>query len=189
MTRLKKILIVLTLFVIVLIGGGLFLLYSFLNALSPPEVEINSKFITISSNFSNGFSIEEIAVDSFGQKGIPVKYTVKFRTHCSIDHPIGRPPDPPNKIYYYQEGKYWWTQEHVNITFIHKGLSREPLDTNNNLGWYIGRDRNSTCPLVFNHEQWYFFTFYDRRISGIFFYIDREGKEHQYYLASGISPI
>jgi hypothetical protein len=43
--------------------------------------------------------------------------------------------------------------------------------------------------MKFDKEQWYFITIGDPQVTGIFFYIDNLGKEHQYFLASGVSPI
>lgn len=189
MARWKKILIVIISIVILIIGGGLFLFYSFFSAFAPPKIEITSEYISTNRDFINGLSIEQLEVDSLGQDGIPAKYTVNYWTSCMIDHPKGRPPEPPDKIYFDKKGKYWWTEEKVEMRFVHKGLSRESLDTKNRVLWSIGQEKFPTCPLDFKKEQWYFVRIGDPKVTGIFFYIDKEGKEQQHYIASGISPI
>jgi hypothetical protein len=114
---------------------------------------------------------------------------VNYWTSCHIDHPQGRPPEPPNKIFFNKSGKYWWTEEDVEMKFIHNGLSRESLNNKERVLWSMGGERFQTCPLKFKREQWYFIRVGDPQVTGIFFFIDSEGKEHQYYLVSGVSPI
>jgi len=53
----------------------------------------------------------------------------------------------------------------------------------------MGDKKFKTCPIELEKEQWYFFRLGDPQVTGIFFYIDKIGKEHQYFLASGVSPI
>lgn len=124
-----------------------------------------------------------------GQNGTPAKYTVYYWTSCQIDYPEGRPPEPPDKIYFNKKGKYCWTEETVDLKFIHKGLRRVSLDSSNRVLGSIGTKRFPTCPLEFQKGQWYFIRTYDPQVTGIFFFIDQEGEEHQYFLASGVSPI
>jgi len=184
----KKILIIVGSVFIVIVSGGLFLFYSLLGVFSPPKIEITSEYISTNGDFINGITIEEIEVDSFGQDGVPVEYTVNYWTSCHIDHPRGRPPEPPDEIYFDKNGKYWWTEEKVEIKFVHKGLSRESLN-NKRVFWSLGQEKFPTCPLEFKKGQWYFITVGDSQVTGIFFFIDDQGKEYQYYLASGVSPI
>jgi hypothetical protein len=56
--------------------------------------------------------------------------------------------------------------------------------------WWLNKFGNyPVCPLKFEKEKWYFITIGNPQVTGIFFYIDSSGKEHQYYLESGVSPI
>ena len=185
----KKILITVSTIIIVLIVFGFVLMRQFLSAFAPPKIEITKECISTNRNFINGLIIEQIKIDSMSQNGIPIRYTVNYWTSCNIDHPEGRSPKPPNKICFNKNGKYWWTEEKVNIQFIHKGLRRESLENNNRIHWSVGSERLPTCPLEFQKEQWYFIRFRDPKVTGIFFHIDNEGVEHQHYLVSGVSPI
>lgn len=186
--------IAITLSVILLLAfGGLYLLSSFFNtifgAFAPQKVTITKDYISTNRDFINGVTIEKIKVDSIGQENYPIKYTVTYWTSCNIDHPNDKPPNPPDKIYFKKEGKYWWTEENVSISFIHDGLSRHTTDSSNRLPWSIGDKKFNACPIEFEKEQWYFFRLGDPQVTGIFFYIDKTGKEYQYFLASGVSPI
>lgn len=185
----KKILIIASSILILLVGGRLFLKHQFFSAFAPPKIRITTEYISTNRDFINGLTIEKINVDSLGQDGVPAKYTVIYWTSCSIDHPKGRPPAPPDRIYFDKKGKYWWTEEKVEMTFVHKGSSRRSLNKKNRVLWSLGSERFPTCPLEFEKERWYFIRIGDPQVIGIFFFIDKEGKEHQYYLASGVSPI
>ncbi|MDX2049377.1 MAG: hypothetical protein SFU87_21505 [Chitinophagaceae bacterium] len=187
--RTKTIVIALSAVLLFVIGGGLYFLYSFFSAFAPPKVIITKDYISTNRDFINGVTIEKINVDSIGSENYPVKYTVTYWTSCGIDHPEGRPPNPPDKIYFKKEGKYWWTEEYVNIPFIHGGLSRHTTDSTNRLLWSISDKKFRTCPMEFKKEQWYFITIGNPQVTGIFFYIDKSGDEHQYFLPSGVSPI
>jgi hypothetical protein len=183
----KKTLIIVSSLLIVLIVSGLFLVNQFLCAIAPPKIKITQEYISTNQDFINGLTIEKIRVDSMAQNGTPAKYTVFYWTSCSIDYPEGRPPDPPDKIYFNKKGKYWWTEEYVDLKCVHIGLRRETLD--NRIQVSIGEEKFSTCPMEFQKEQWYFIRTYDHAVTGIFFFIDKDGEEHQYYIASGVSPI
>lgn len=185
----KKIIIIISSIFIILIGGGLFLFSQILTIFASPKIKITTDYISTNYDFINGLTIEQIKVDSMGQNGIPIMYTVDYWTSCHIDYPKGRPPEPPDKIYFNKKGKYWWTEEKVELKFIHKGLSREPLNNTNRVSFSMGDERFQTCPLEFSPEQWYFFRVGDPKVTGIFFLIDKEGELHQYFLGSGISPI
>lgn len=184
-----KVIIILLSVILLIVVGGLFLAYSFFSAFAPAKVTINENYISTNRDFINGVTIAKIKVDSIGTENYPLKYTVTYWTSCSIDHPKDRPPNPPDKIYFNKEGKYWWTEENVNIPFIHEGLSRQTTDSTQRITWSMGTQKFKICPLKFQREQWYFFTLYDPQITGIFFFIDKNGKQHQYTLESGVSPI
>ncbi|MEG9329230.1 hypothetical protein V6B16_14920 [Salinimicrobium catena] len=185
----KKIFIIISAIVIVLIGGGLYFLNQFLNALAPPKIEITKEYISTDRDFVNGVTIEKILVDSLGAKGYPVKYTTFYTTSCNIQHPKNRPTDPPSKIEFYKPGKYSWDEDTVKVDHIHNGLSRESVSSSDKLWWLNKYGKLPVCPLKFERNQWYYFTIGDPKVTGIFFFIDKEGREHQYFLASGVSPI
>ncbi len=191
MTRTTKTIIIILSAIALFVIGGLYFLYYFFSAFAPPKVTITKDYIATNRDFINGVTIEKLKVDSFGSEEYPIKYTVTYWTSCGIDHPKNKPPEPPDKIYFKKEGKYWWTEENIIIPFIHEGLSRRTTDSTkiNRLLWSIGDKRFTTCPLEFEKEQWYFFRIDDPQVTGIFFYIDKTGKEYQYFLASGVSPI
>jgi hypothetical protein len=189
MTKTTKTITIILSIVLLLAFGGLYFLYSFFSAFAPQKVTITKDYISTNRDFINGVTIEKIKVDSIGQENYPIKYTVTYWTSCSIDHPNYKPPNPPDKIYFKKEGKYWWTEENVSIPFIHDGLSRSTTDSSNRLHWSMGDKKFKTCPIEFEKGQWYFFRLGDPQVTGIFFYIDKTGKEHQYFLASGVSPI
>ncbi|MBJ7882962.1 hypothetical protein [Gelidibacter salicanalis] len=175
--------------ILILILSGLYFLNIFFRAFAPPNVAITENYISTDRNFINGVTIEKILVDSIGDKGYPVKYTTIYTTSCKIQHPKNKPPEPPSLIKFNKTGKYTWDEDTIKIDYIHKGLSRTSLSPKEELWWLKKFGNNPTCPLIFEPEQWYFFTIGDPKVTGIFFYIDKGGKEHQYYLESGVSPI
>lgn len=175
--------------IIVFITAALLFINYFFSAFAPPQIKITSEFITTNHDFVNGIAIEKITVNSIGEDFYPVKYTMTYRTTCSIKHPIGKPPSPPDKIYFYEKGAYAWWEEHKTRTFIHQGLGRTQLKVEENNELNLKHNTYATCPLQFEREQWYFFTIGDPQVTGIFFYIDKNGNEKQYYLESGVSPI
>ncbi len=171
--------------ILILIAGGLY----FLGALAPPKVTITANYISTNTDFINGVTIEKLMVDSIGDKKHPVKYTVIYATSCNINHPTNKPPEPPNMIEFNKPGKYSWDEDTTRVRYIHKGLSRQSIDKSNELRWQNKFGDHPVCPIKFEKEQWYFITFSDARVTGIFFYIDKYGKENQFYLTSGVSPI
>jgi len=171
------------------LAGGLFWLYSFLDALGSPDVPITRNQITTNRDFGNGVTIEKIDVDSIGKEGYPIKYTTFYTTSCNIKYPKNKPPEPPNNIKFYKPGEYFWDEDTTKVRFIHEGLSRRPLDTISKTWWLNKFGESEICSLKFEIGQWYFLTIGDRSVTGIFFYIDDDNKGHQYYLGSGISPI
>lgn len=189
MTRLRKIITISLSIISLLVASGIYLLYNFISAFSPPKLTMTTKSISTNRNFINGLTIEKLKVDSIGDENYPVKYTVVYATSCKIYHPTNKPPDPPSKIEFNKSGKYSWDEDTTKIRYIHNGLSRQPLDRPKKL-WCLSKfGDNPVCPLKFQREQWYFITISDPRVTGIFFYIDKNGKESQFYLKSGISPI
>ncbi len=188
MTRTAKTIIIIISVIALVIIGGLYFLQSFFSAFAPAKVTISENYISTNRDFINGVTIESLRVDSMGDKH-PIKYTVTYLTTCHIDHPKDRPPTPPDKIYFGREGKYWWTEENVKIPFVQYNLSRQATGSIQRLPWSMGTQKFETCPMKFQREQWYFFTFSDPQITGIFFYIDKDGKTQQYTIESGVSPI
>ena len=184
----KGLMIVLTI-IFVLVAGGLYFLKYFISSFAPPEVTITKDYISTNTDFINGVTIEKIKVDSIGAKGFPVKYTTTYSTSCNIQHPKNKPPEPPSRIEFNQSGKYIWVEDTIKVKHIHNGLSRESVSSSEKLWWLNKFGNHQVCPLKFEPEQWYFFTIGNPKVTGIFFYIDKEWKEHQYYLESGVSPI
>lgn len=174
---------------IVMIGSGLYLVRQFFSALALPEIEITKEYISTNQNFVNGVTIEKIRVDSIGEKGYPVKYTTIYTTSCNIHNSSVKSQGPVSKIEFNQQGKCIWKEDTVKVDHIHKGLSRQSVSSSEELWWLNRYGNHSVCPLTFEPEQWYYFILDDRRITGIFFYIDQIGKEHTYFLTSGVSPI
>ncbi len=189
MTKRGKILVIISTIGIIFTGGGICLLKQFLTALAPPKIEITKEYILTNKDFINGVTIEKIRVDSIGENGYPVKYTTFYTTSCNIQHPKDKPPEPPSKIEFNKAGNYSWDEDTVKVDYIHQGLSRLPLHSPNKRWWLNKYGKHAVCPLKFNPEQWYYFTIRDPQVTGIFFLIDKKGKEHQYFLTSGVSPI
>jgi uncharacterized protein YxeA len=189
MKRGKKTLLIVSSFIIILVLGAGFLLHQFLTSLQPPKIEITENYISTNKDFINGVKIEKITVDSLDRNGLPAKYTVNYWTKCNIDHPKGRPPEPPDKIEFSERGKYWWIEKEVDYQYVHKGLRRETVDGKKRLPLSIGLERLPTCPMKFEREQWYFFTVGDPQVTGIFFIIDKYGNKNQYFMSSDVSPI
>lgn len=189
MTRRAKTIIIILSAIILVVIGGLYFLRSFLSALAPPKVTVTKQNIRTNRDFINGVTIEKIQVDSIGENKYPIKYTVLYTTSCNIHHPNNKPPDPPSIIAFNKPGKYSWDEDTFKIRYRHIGLSRIPLDTSSKLWWLNKFGKHPTCPIAFEQQQWYFITIGNPQVTGIFFYIDGAGKEHQYFLASGVSPI
>lgn len=174
--------------IILLVVVAIFIFTSFFSAFAPPIVTVTKNHISTNRDFINGVTIEKINVDLMGDK-YPIKYTVLYKTSCNIHHPTNKPPNPPSKIEFYKPGKYSWDEDTIKVRYIHNGLARQSLDTTNKLWWLNKFGKHAICPLKFEQKEWYFITIGDPQVTGIFFYIDSSGKEHQYFLASGVSPI
>ena len=189
MTKKAKTIIITLSIIFLIVMGGLYLAYYFFSAFAPPKLTITKDYISTNNDFINGVAIEKIHVDSIGNEGYPIEYTIFYTTSCNIQHPTNKPPNPPNKIEFYKPGKYSWNEDTTKVRYIHNGLSRQSLDTTNKLWWLNKFGEHPVCPLKFEQGEWYFITIGDPQVTGIFFYIDSSGKEHQYFLASGVSPI
>lgn len=189
MSRTSKIFVIIISAIILIILGGLYFLRSFFSAFAPPKVTVTKDFISTNRDFINGVTIEKIKIDSIGDNKYPVKYTVLYTTSCNIHHLTDKPPEPPSKIEFHKPGKYSWDEDTIKVRYINTGLSRQSLDTTNKLWWLNKFGSYPVCPIRFEQEQWYFITIGDPQVTGIFFYIDSSGQEHQYFLGSGISPI
>ncbi len=174
---------------LVIVAGGYYLIYLFFSGFAPAKVKITERYISTNHDFINGVTISKINVDSIGIENYPVKYTVTYWTTCSITHPKNKPPNPPDIIYFKKAGKYIWTEEDVNINFVLTGSSIRSTDSIQRIEFSMGDKELKICPLEFKKEEWYFFTLSDPQINGIFFYIDKKGKPHQYTIHSGVSPI
>ena len=189
MTRTAKRIIIIISAIALIVIGGLYFVKSFFSGFAPPKVRVTKDFISTNRDFINGVTIEKINVDSMGDNNYPLKYTVLYSTSCNIHHPTNKPPNSPSKIEFYKPGKYSWDEDTIKVRYIHNGLSRQSLDTTNKLWWLNKIGKHPVCPLKFEQQQWYFITIGNPQVTGIFFYIDSSGKEHQYFLASGVSPI
>ncbi|WKK74708.1 hypothetical protein QYS49_23875 [Marivirga salinae] len=185
---LKGILISVSL-IVILTAGGLYFLKYFISSFAPPKVTISKNDIVTNREFNNGVTIEKINVDSIGDEGYPIKYTTIHTVSCNIRNPSNKPPNPPSKIEFYEPGNYSWDEDTIKVKHIHKGFSRQSESSSDKLWWLNKYGKYPICPLKFESEQWYFFSIGDRRVTGIFFYIDKKGIEHQYFLESGVSPI
>lgn len=189
MTRTAKTTIIIISSIALIVVGGLYFFKSFFSAFAPPKVTVTKDFISTDRSFINGLTIEKIKVDSMGDTNYPIKYTVLYSTSCNIQQLTDRPTISPSKIEFAKAGKYSWDEDTVKVRYIHNGLSRQSLDTKTKLWWLNKFGKHPICPLKFEQQQWYFITLSDPQVTGIFFYIDSLGKEHQYFLASGVSPI
>ncbi|HRP33919.1 MAG TPA: hypothetical protein PKV73_18605 [Agriterribacter sp.] len=189
MTRRARTTIIIISTIALIAIGGLYFLKSFFSAFAPPKVTITKDYISTNRDFINGVTIEIVLVDSLGQEGYPLKYTTIYATSCNIHHPANKPPEPPSKIEFYKPGKYSWDEDTTKIRYVHGGLSRHSADTANKLWWLNKFGRHSVCPITFEQGQWYFITIGNPQVTGIFIYRDSSGKEHQYFLPSGVSPI
>lgn len=182
----KRITIVSSLFTL-LFAGALYFMYYFLSALGVPEVTVTTDAISTNREFDNGVTIERIRVDSIGDERHPVRYTVVYTASCNLDRRIAM--DAPDKIEFDKPGNYSWDEDTTQIRYIHEGMSREPLDTISQTWWLNKFGKHPVCPLKLEREQWYFIQISDPTVTGIFFYIDRNGKENQFFQPSGVSPI
>ena len=185
----KKILLIISAVLFILVLGSGFLLYQFFTSLQPPKIEITKNYISTNKDFINGVTIEKITVDSIGGNGLPAKYTVNYWTRCVIDHPNGQPPEPPDRITFSEKGNYWWIQNKADFQYVHKGFRREVINGKKRLPLGMGLERLPTCSIEFEPEQWYFITIGDPQVTGIFFILDKKGNNNQYLMPSGVSPI
>lgn len=185
MTKRAKTIIIIFSPIALAVVGGLYFLRTFFSSFAPANVTVTKDFISTNHDFINGVTIEKIHVNSIGEEGCPLKYT----TSCNNHQTANKPPEPPNKIAFHKPGKYSWDEDTIKIRYVHGGLSRQSLDTTNKLWWLNKFGKHPVCPISFEQGQWYFITIGDPQVTGIFFYIDSSGNEHQYFLPSGVSPI
>lgn len=184
MNRRTKILLTLT----VLLVTGLAVSCYFVSAFAPPKITVTKDQITTNGTFTNGVSIEKIRVDSIGPKGYPVQYTTVYTTQCKLQQ-TGSKPLNLKKIAFAKPGSYTWAEDTVAVRYRHTGLSRKPLDSISKTWWLQKFGHHPVCPISFEKGQWYFITGIDPQVTGIFFYIEPDGNEKQFYLESGVSPI
>jgi len=171
------------------VGGTVYLVKSFFSSFAADKISITKTEIISSRGFINPITIEKLRVDSIGKEQRPVKYVIEYLTTCSIKQVDGKPPVPLKKIKLDESGRYSWTEEKVNIPITHTELSRARMDSIQGIIWSNGRQTMDTCPIKFESGKWYFVTFLDPQIAGIYIYIDDKGDIRQYMVYSGVSPI
>jgi hypothetical protein len=176
--------------ILLVIGiGGIYLLFSFLKALAPPKVLVSRNSIRSSNGFQNGFAIQKLSVDSIGGNQYPVKYTVVYSTSCKFYNSEGSYVPSPNYVEFDKNGLYSWDEDTGHLRYDYTEMTKRDLDSLNSL-WRLRRvGKHSTCPIEIVEGQWYLFTVDDPRVTGIFYHIDSLGKEVQYFVPSGVSPI
>ena len=175
--------------VLLLVGGGVFLFYSFFSSFSPDRITISETEIVSSRGFINPVTIEKIKVDSIGKDQRPVKYVIEYLATCSIKQVDGKPPVALNKIVLNKPGRYSWSEEKVSIPMTHTELSRNRRDSTQGIIWSTGNQNFNICPIKFEPGNWYFVTFLDPQIVGAYIFIDKNGSIRQYITYSGVSPI
>lgn len=178
--------IITTLIILLPVTGVLYFAYSFFSAFAPPKITLTKDYISTNGYFDNGVSIEKIQVDSIGNQGYPIKYTVLYTTSCNIHYSMNK---APKKIDFNKPGEFSWDEDTNKVRYIHDGLSRQALDSSKKLWWLNKFGKHPVCPISFEQEKWYFISIGNPQVTGIFFFIDKLKKEHQYYLESGVSPI
>jgi len=176
-------------FVFGLLGAAFFFVNSFFSSFRPPDIKVSRDRISSNRGLVNGVEIEKLIVDSIGEQGYPVKYSTIYSTSCNIRNQIGKTPRFPNEIELYREGNYEWVQDSSLRKYRHFGLTRELLSPERKLWWLEEFGKSAVCPLDLIPNQWYFIRVGDPMVTGIYFIIDRTGKEKQYFVASGVSPI
>jgi len=183
----KRMLIIVGGVLLLIIAGGTFLFIIFIKSLRGPKITVTSSEISSNRDLANGIDIEKVKVDSIGAEGYPVKYTTFYTTSCN--RPMGHSAETLKKIEFYKPGKYSWDEDTVAIRYIHNGLTRERLDPLDETWWLKKFGEHRICPIKFEPKQWYFISIGNPQVTGIFFYIDENGEEKQYYLPSGVCPI
>jgi len=171
------------------IGGGFYLLEKFFSSFAPNKITITETEIKSSNGFINPITIEKLQVDSFGKDQTPIRYIIEYVATCSIQQESGKPPIALKKIKLNGPGRYTWTEQKVNIPIAHQGLFRKRLDSTQTIIWSMGSRQFDICPLKFERERWYFVTFLDPQIVGVFVFIDSAGNLRQHMKYTGVSPI
>jgi hypothetical protein len=188
MSRPARVITIVLSVIFLLFAAGVYFFYYFFRSFAPPKITITTTYISTNRSFTNGIGIEKIQVDSMGER-YPVKYTVVYSTSCNLKRPTNKPSKGPHKINFNKPGKYSWDEDTTQISYVHEGLAGRSLNERAIAWWLNKYGEHQLCPLKFERQQWYFFTVGDPRVTGLFFYIDETGKEHQYFLSSGVSPI
>ncbi|RYY53616.1 MAG: hypothetical protein EOO09_17295 [Chitinophagaceae bacterium] len=183
----KNALIALIIAFLLLLGGGIYFVRTFLRSFAPPEITITANTITTDDYFVNGVTIEKLVVDSIGAGRYPVRYTVVYKTHCGLVR--GENTKPLDRISFKEAGPYTWSEDTTRTRYENVGMSREPLDSISKTWWLAYYGEHAVCPLKFEVGQWYLALVSDPRITGIYFYMDWQDKVHQFTVHSGVSPI
>ena len=187
--RARNTLIITSLILLGFICGTIYLAKNFFSSFAPDKISITKNEITSSLGFINPITIEKLKVDSIGKEQRPVKYVIEYLTTCSIKQVARRPPVPLKQINLTESGRYSWSEENVNIPITHTELSRTRMDSVKGIIWSEGRQMLDVCPIKFESGNWYFVTFLDPQIVGIYIYVDDKGGLRQYMTYSGVSPI
>lgn len=186
--KIRNILIVVG--ILVSIGFGvLYFIYNFLSAFASDDITITQTEIRSSRGFVNPITIEKLKVDSIGEDQRPVKYTIEYVTTCGIKQQEGKPPVALKQIKLTEPGRYRWSEENVNIPIVHGDGYSKRIDSIQRIIWSMGRQKFDICPIKFESGNWYFITFLDPSIIGVYVYINEAGKLTQYTTYSGVSPI
>ncbi|HMK25656.1 MAG TPA: hypothetical protein VK483_06470 [Chitinophagaceae bacterium] len=188
MTRRSKYLFIIFI-IILIIAGAFYFITNFFRAFAPDNITISKTEIKSSNGFINPITIEKLRVDSIGEEHRPAKYTIVYLATCAIKQSEGKPPVPLKSIKLTHTGRYSWSEENVSIPMLHTELSRTRLDSSQGIIWSIGSQRFDICPIKFEPTNWYFVTFLDPQIVGIYIYIDDKGSIHKFAAYSGVSPI
>jgi hypothetical protein len=187
--RARNILIIVVLLLVAIVAGTVYLANSFFSSFAPNKITITKTEIISSDGFINPVTIEKLRVDSIGKEQRPVRYLIEQLTTCGIKQVDGKPPIPLKTIKLSKPGRYNWSEENVNIPIAHTELSRTRMDSIQSIIWSTGQQKFDICPIKFETGNWYFVTFLDPQIVGVYIYVDNKGELRQYTTYSGVSPI
>ena len=160
-----------------------------LTDLGSDKIVISEKTIISSHGFINPVTIEKLKIDSIGPEQRPVKYEIVYIATCAIKQANRIPPVTLKKIALDKPGEYSWSEEKVNIPIYHMGLLRKRMDTVQSIIWANGTQRFDTCPIKFEPGNWYFVTFLDPEIVGVYIFVENDGSFRQFMTYSRVSPI
>jgi hypothetical protein len=187
--RSKKYSTIIFFLLIAFICPGICILHGCISAFAPDKITITKKEIHSSLGFINPITIERVKVDSIGEEKRPVKYTIEYLTTCSIKQQGEKPPVALKEIRLYEPGRYNWSEQNVNIPILHTDLERSRLDSLQDIIWSTSSEGFDICPMKFEPGKWYFVTFLDPQIVGVYIFIDEKGYLKQYNSYSGVSPV